>query len=150
MKEFEELEPEIVREAWNTYELEDGSHIRARLILMKVRWPKGVKLTKGSMVQASVKVQHVIGVFAPKKLRGSPNPNPPPLKKASTLKLKEIAISSSKEEWNIYRIPGDRGNLRVKMIATSMSRVVDVWNEDGDPYYVMQYTIVVGHSADKS
>lgn len=142
--DVEELEAEIVREAWNTYDLEDGSRLRARSILTKVLWPKGFELLPGKEAKIGASINQLIVVFAPKRLKGPRNPEAPTVQEAAKMKQEEVGTVESKEEWSIYRLPGKRVGVKIKMVVSSVFRVVDVFNAEGDPYYLVNSTTVLG------
>ncbi len=148
--EFEGLDVEIVHEVWNTYDLEDGARMKARAILTKVLWPKGLKsIQGGEPVELGAAIQNIIVIFAPTRLRGSPTPNQPSVEAARKMKQEEIGVVDSKEEWNLYRLPDNKGGLKMKMVVSSIFRVVGVFNADGDPYYIVNSSAVVGPASSK-
>jgi hypothetical protein len=106
-----------------------------------------VEITPGELTQISIgaKLQNIIVVFnAPEKLRGPPNPRPPSVKEAAKLKKEEVSIVNSEEEWNYYRISKSPGGVKLKMVVTDIFRVVDVYDQDGDPYYIVSSQAVLG------
>ncbi len=144
--EYEELEVEIIREAWNTYDLEDGTRIKARPVLTKLYWPQGVEVDVGESVDVKLgaKITNLVVVFdAPERLRGPPDPNPPAIQKAMKLPREEVPIVDSNEEWNIYGI-GEGRAVKLKMVVTSIFRVAETYNEDGEPYYFVNSSPVLG------
>ncbi len=147
--EFEELEPRIVKEVWNSYQLEDGTRIQARTILMKVFWPKGTEVKPGVEVQIAGSFNNMVVVFAPPKLKGKPNPSPPSPPELRGHKMEEMGVVDSKEEWNLYKLPGDLPGIKVKMVVSSIYRVVGVFDQQGDPYYIVNSTQVVGPSSQR-
>lgn len=142
--DFEELEVQIVREAWNTYDLEDGTRIKARGVLTKVLWPKGVEPQKGEAIELGASINNIVVVFAPESLRGPPNPKPPTVRGAAKLKTEEIEVVDSKEEWSVYRIEKGSSGLKLRMVLTQVLRVVDVYDKEGAPYYIVNSSFVLG------
>ncbi len=152
--DYVEFEVDIIREAWNTYDLEDGTRIRARSVLAKVFWLKGVQPKEGepTQIQLGGDIKNLVSVFAPPRLRREPNPNPPSVEAALKMKQEEVRIVDSKEEWSVYRFvraPFEPKatlppfGLKVKMVATSVRRVLDMYDKHGDPYYLLDSTTVV-------
>ncbi len=142
--EYEELEVEIIKESWNTYDLEDGSRLRTRSILTKVQWPKGVEPKVGVAVQLGASFSQLVVVFAPSRLRGARNPNPITPGTVASVKSEEVVIVDSKEDWNIYRLPGNRGGIKTRMVITSVFRMVDQFDQEGNPLYVVNSTVAAG------
>ncbi len=142
--EFEELEPQIIKEVWNSYQLDDGSRIHARIVLMKVLWPKGVRPKQGEAVQVQGRLSPLVTIFSPAKLRGNPNPNPPSAAILPNFKTQESEIVDSNEDWNVYRLPGKLGGLKTKMVVSSIYRVMGVFDQYGDPFYIVNSTTVLG------
>lgn len=140
----EELEPEVVKESWNVYQLDDGVRLLTRPILTKILWPKGREPIPGEVMQIEGRFANLVVIFAPEKLRGPPNPQPPSTGDFQKLKQEEVAIVDSKEEWNLYRLSGKKGGIKVKMIVSTVYRVVGVFDQMGDPYYLVNSTNVVG------
>lgn len=142
--EYEEVEVEAIKEGWNTYDLEDGTRLRARSVLTKVRWPKGTEAVPGSAVPIGASFNQIIIVFPQPKSRGPPNPRPPAPDEAASMKKEEVGIVDANEVWNVYRLPGKRGGLKTKMVVTSIFRVADTFDQEGNPYYLVNSTMVVG------
>ncbi len=146
-KDHEELEIDIIQEAWNTYDLEDGSRLRARAVLTKLLWPKGAEVREGEPVEMSLgaKFQNIIVVFdAPAKLRGQPDQSPPSVRETAKMKKEEVGVVDSKEDWNYYRISKSPGGLKLKLVVTGVFRVTGVHDQDGNPYYIVNSQSVLG------
>jgi len=142
--ESEELEVGNIKEVWNSYDLADGAKVRARIIITKILWPKGVKSVQDVRSLVGASFQSIVVVFAPQHLKGPKNDTPPPVDEARKMRIEEVEVLRSSEEWNIYELPGNRGKLKAKMIVSSIHKVPGLFNQDGDPYYVVNSTIAVG------
>ena len=142
--EFEEVEAMVIQEGWSSYELEDRSIIKARSIMTKLRWPKGQTGRPLAGQQIVYAYQNIVVVLSPSELRGAPNPKQPNVEEARLLPQEEARVVRSNEEWNIYELPLE-GNKRFKMktVATSIRRVKDLYADDGNPYYIVESTLVV-------
>ncbi len=58
----------------------------------------------------------------------------------------EIGFRSSGEHWNEYLLD-DGSVMRIKLVATSALRVDDMFDDEGNPVYVVQSTNVMNVSA---
>lgn len=145
--QYEELEVEVVEESWNSYDLEDGSRIKARPILTKIFWPKREHDVWRSFPSVLAQCRSVITVFAPGELKGPTNPNPPAVEKALVMEHFEVKVLNSTEKWNKYELPGERGKIKVKLVMSSVLRIKDAYTDDGSPYYLINSTVVVGPSS---
>jgi hypothetical protein len=144
--ETEDLVLEIVEEQWNEYVLEDGSRIRARSIPGIVAWPKKDTLGPGETLEVGARFIQVIIVIAPRSAKGAPNPRPPSIAEAQKIPLQEVRVVKATEPWNTYRFSGREGTLSVRTTVRSIFRVVDVFDANGDPYYVVNSTVAIGPS----
>ena len=142
----EDLAVEIVEEAWNDYRLEDGSRIRARSIPVIIAWPKKEILGPGETFEVGTRLVQAIGVIAPSSLRGAPNPSPPSIAEAQRMPLKVVEILKAEEPWNTYKLSGHKGTMKVRMTVTSVFRVIDLFDANGDPYYIINSTVSIGRS----
>lgn len=131
--EFEELDFEIINEYWNEYELSDGITIKARTILKKIiidpNDPDKYSFDLHPLISA---------VFAPLALRGEKN-NPPTPEEYATLPSYEVTPKRSDEKFNIYRILKSGHIFKLKLVITKFSRVVDRFDKDGLPFYMLNH-----------
>ena len=129
--EFEELDFEILEEGWNTYELSDGVTVKARTILKKI-FVDPMNPNKYGFDTLPI----ILSVFAPLANRGEKNnaPNPEEYK---TLPSYEIKINQNNEPFNIYRIMKNGQVVKLKLVVTKISRVVDRFDKDGLPIYLV-------------
>ena len=135
----EDLDFEVRQEVWNIYELEDGSTVRLRTILVKVlktrKPPPGVPLgSKGMGLNLSL--QNLLAVKSPLRLRGEPTK---PISQRAMLKLPktEVKFNPFFEDWNIYLLK-DGTELRVKVNVSSIERVEGKFDKFGNPMYNVQ------------
>jgi len=53
-----------------------------------------------------------------------------------------VDFESDKEQWSTY-ILHDGSTLKVKAVVAEVSRLLDVWDQKGDPVYMIQASQVV-------
>jgi len=145
---------EIVREAWCDFELSDETRLRIRPILMKAILPEAPpKKTADAELAVLTSQKVLIVVLSPQSLRGPKNPQTPSVEQARLMKQEERQVVSSSEKWSLYRLPSMHGfpevELRARISITSVFRVIDLWNEEGDPYYLVNYSTLVGPSSNQ-
>ena len=127
-----ELEFEPIEEKWNEYELRDQNiyvKLRARIILLKVI------SDPSSPSRYQMKFQKIFTVSSSKPGPPMKPPNPRELKR---LPKYPVEIVSSREPWNIYRITETGDIMRVKLIITDIYRVKNIYDPEGQPYYIIQ------------
>ena len=62
------------------------------------------------------------------------------------VEAEEVAINSSHENWNEYLL-SDGSVVRVKLVVTEAVKVVDMYDQQGNPVYVVQSTNIMSVSA---
>lgn len=131
----------VLQEEWNTYLLEDGSVIRARAVLLKVRmWPAD----RESMLRVSLDVQRIFVVSAPSELRGRPT-EPPTEEEVISSARHGLAVRVVKgdERYNVYKILPRGVVFKTKLIASDMAFRLPRYDLDGQPVYVLGTTLAV-------
>lgn len=129
--EFEELDFEIQHEYWNEYELSDGVTIKSRILLKKI------VVDPNNPNQFAFDIQPIIStVFAPLALRGETN-NPPIPEEYATLPNYEVESKRNDEKFNVYRILKTGHVVKLKLVVTKFSRIVDRYDKDGLPFYLL-------------
>lgn len=135
------LDFEVLQEGWSVYELEDLNKIRARVILQQIRGPN-LPPKKGDRLGFSTNV--IIIVDAPPSNRG-PKGIPATQEEITNPKEHggvEIAVRSSREPWNEYRIVGSNIRVRLKMVLNRVWRIQNRYDQLGDPVYVVNQTVL--------
>lgn len=137
-----ELDFEILREPWNKYSLKDGTNVKCRYILTKVkkREPENEKEKPTYGIEGQ-NVSVIYNVSA--DLKGPPSTvtySPPEL--ASSIKEDDVGYDTLSEEWNEY-IVEDGTKIRLKGTVVKVSRT-DKTDRNGDPIYIVQTTLMVG------
>lgn len=130
-EEFEDMDFEILEEGWNTYELSDGVTIKARTILKKVLADPNNPNNYGFDT-----LPIILTVVAPLANRGERN-NAPEIEEYKTLPNYEIKINQNNEPFNSYRIMKNGKVIKIKLVITKISRVIDRFDKDGLPLYLV-------------
>jgi len=63
------------------------------------------------------------------------SPNSPPVD------ADQIQVSAATEQWNEYTLD-DGTRIRIKPVVTEVWRVVDAWDNEGNPLYVTKTAMV--------
>ena len=142
--EFEELDFEIINEYWNEYELSDGITIKARTLLKKI------VIDPNEPDKYAFDLQPIISaVYAPLALRGEKNNAPKP-EEYNTIANYEVEPKRSDEKFNVYRILKSGHIFKLKLVITKFSRLVDRFDKDGLPFYILNHgPMVVMEKNDK-
>jgi len=142
--EFEELDFDIVEEGWNVYELSDGVTIKCRNFLKKIIVDPN-EPNKFAFDIAPI----ISSVFAPLVNRGEKN-NPPTPQEYETLPGYEIKINTSNEPFNVYRILKNGKIVRLKLVVTKVTRIVDRFDNEGLPFYILNHGPVIHIDKDQT
>jgi len=144
-----EVDFEVEKEVWNTYELHDKTILKMRTILTKLlrdpyaKPPPGAVEGRGLGFGSSFQNIVVVHKSAP-ELMGTPTHPPVSLGETETI---EVDFTPFSEDWNIYRILGDdvpRGmKLKVKLVVSSVVRYKGVFDQFGYPIYFVNSTNAV-------
>lgn len=139
-----EIEFDIIREVWSSYDLEDGTVLRSRTVLMKVMGPKKLP-PKGTAVPLGFSFHQLNTITAPPALRGPPNSTPMPVNELQRLPNEEVEIVTEREAWNLYRLRGLTGpkGLKTKVVVPSVFKVSGQYDQEGNPQYIITSTTIV-------
>ena len=109
--DLEDLEFQIEKEEWNTYELKDSVKIKGRIVITRIsrqrNEPPG---------QYSIQSQNIFVTYAPNSLKGIPAtpPSPENIKQSD---LYPVEVVNSNEVWNIYKILNTGDRIKIKLVA---------------------------------
>jgi hypothetical protein len=128
-----EIDFTVEKEDWNIYELDDGTILKIRpvlLRLLKTEAPPGFGKGKSFGVMAQNLV--VVTATPDKKGRPSMGPNPPEvMDKAPKI---NVAFNEKKWIWNTYLLP-DNIRLKIRLVVTSVLRAEGLFDQFGNPVY---------------
>ncbi|SNQ59904.1 hypothetical protein [Candidatus Methanoperedens nitratireducens] len=122
-----------LNEVWNEYELEDGTIIKVKFILIKIIKENTAFTLNSQIVTGAIPPQDLIGtpsqgVFSPQELTQS-------------IEKKDMQFKPTKEDWNVYEL-NDKSKLSVKPILVSISRT-NKHDQHGEPIYAVQTQQIV-------
>jgi hypothetical protein len=136
-----ELDFDILREPWNKYSLKDGSYIKSRFVLLKIK--KDKPSAEGEQARYGFKGQNITVVYnVPEELKGPPDQKGYSPEELGQSKQEDIRFDTLDEEWNEY-ILEDGTSVRIKDTIISVGRT-DKTDRDGDPIYLVQHTQLFG------
>ena len=129
-----ELDFDVVREPWNKYELSDGSILKVKYVLLKVR----KTIEPDGRTNYEVKGQNIIVVSnIPDHLRGRPSEESySPRELEASIVEEDMRYNTLSEEWNEY-VAEDGARIRIKMTVVKVSRT-NRMNREGEPIYLVQ------------
>lgn len=133
--EFEDLDFEIVEEHWNEYELDEGNcQLRGRVIINKI-----ISDPNNQDLYAFEFAPVIFSVNAPLSIRGERN-NQPKQEEYNTLPRYEVKIKRADEKYNRYRILKNDTIIKVRLIVSEVTRLQNRFDENGIPFYIMNYS----------
>jgi hypothetical protein len=136
-----EFEPE--REAWNVYEVSDGTVLRVKSLLLKLFHSNQTEPWLAATELYSGRFQNVIAVKrANPRLRGPEDARPlSPQQFQSQPRIIE-EFTALNEEWSNYRLETG-GLLKVKLVVTVVERIEGAWDDLNDPLYAVSAVNVI-------
>lgn len=134
-----ELDFQVLREPWNKYHLKDGSYIKSRHVLQKVK--KREATEQGEKDTYGFESKDLIVTYnAPENLKGPPSKAP--ITPTELSKGEEVGFDIISEEWNEYVLE-DGTVIRIKNTVVSVRRT-DKTDRNGDPIYIVQHSRLLG------
>jgi len=136
----------IKREDWNLYKLEDGSLLRARVILSGVladdlkKIEENIKEGKKPELKLRFRSNRIFAVESPPELRGPPDFNRYTTEELRSFVVKEdLDFETIKEVWNVYELEnGIIIKLRLSPINISKTSKFD---SGGMPLYLIDANV---------
>jgi hypothetical protein len=137
----EELDFEVKKEVWNVYELEDGSILRFKGVLIKVMKdlkvpppPTGAPAGAKTM-GISLSFQDIMTVKSPLHLKGKPS-QPISPQEMHDLPKTEVEFNPFYEDWNTYDLK-DGTEIRVKINISKIEKVEGKFDNFGNQIYIV-------------
>lgn len=140
--EYVEVPFEVVKEEWNTYLMEDGSIIRGRAVLLRIRLQPD---STQNRFHTALDVQNILVVSAPPNLRGKAT-EPPTADEMLYPARYGVAVKVLKgeERYNVYRVLPRGPVFKTKLIASDTAfRLAGRYDRDGQPVYVLQTSMTI-------
>jgi hypothetical protein len=133
-----ELDFEVIKEPWNKYNLTDGSNLKLRYVLTKVRR----KMAEKSKPSYALKSQNVVESYnVPINLLGPPAKVPLSPDELKSAAKQEIGFTTLFEEWAEYLVE-DGTRIRVKVSLLEVFRT-EKTNPDGEPIYIANHSMTL-------
>ncbi len=141
--DLDNLDFKIIKEVWNEYDLKGGAKFRARLVLTRLAENKNAppppNLPPGqSSMALSMSVQTIVSIFAPETSKGQPTALIPAPNQIKDDKKQEVEILTFQEPWNVYEVIKNGTIIRAKLIVNKVYRVIDVYDQFGEPYHLVE------------
>ena len=132
--EPEEIEFTIEKEGWNICELNDGTTLKIRPIVLKIFKTKAVPPGKGAGF--GIAAQNIVVAKARSDKRGTPPAQAYPPNAIEKAQKTKVSYTEKEEVWNSYLLPDNR-RLKVRLIVTSVVRAEGLYDPLGNPIYVV-------------
>jgi len=141
-----ELDFKVKKEDWYIYELNDGSILKIRPVLIRVFETDAVNPQTGEPILA-LEGKNIVTVRSPEHLKGKPSKQLPPPSEALKMPKEEVEIKRviHEPDWNLYELEGGK-KLKSKLVVTNIYRIKSLYDRFGNPYYVVQSQTVWGSS----
>lgn len=136
-----DIDFEIEKEVWNTYDLADGTRLKSRTVLFKLaRSPT----EKAGEFAYNAAFQNLVSAFVHPRNKGAPSARQYTEQEMATLPKEEVNFTTEYEDWNIYKLP-DGSRLKTKLVVSSILKVKleGAFNLFGEPLYVVNQTNIV-------
>lgn len=130
----------LPKEEWDIYELDDGTILRIRAVLIDVVTTGQVDSIGNPNVLFST--HNVLGVKCPEKLRGPPNPSPvsPQEISSSVEAVVNIRRTIKDDSWTEYELENGFV-LGLRLVVTDVRRT-SKFDRNGDPIYSVNSQLV--------
>jgi hypothetical protein len=132
-KDYEYCDFDTIKEDWNEYEIEDGTTLRVKFVMVKIVRTKIPGVSDG--YNYAFNSNNVVGVHSTKIRKPETRKYHPEELKKSVIKT-DMKYKVKKEVWNKYRIKKDKTEISVKLVITDIQKT-DKYDEYGDPHYLI-------------
>jgi hypothetical protein len=133
-----ELDFEVIKEPWNKYNLMDGSNLKTRFTLLKVKRT----MAQQGKPSYSIKSRNDVEAYnVPDNLRGPAAKFPVPPDELKKAKKQEVGFSTLYEEWAEYLVEdGTRIRAKVSLVEVSRSERT---NPEREPIYLANQSVSI-------
>lgn len=137
----------IKKEGWNLYEIEDGTLLRARVLLTGVliedkleEIVKQLEQKQKPKFGLNFRSRHIFVVESPPELRGKPNPKTyTPAELNSHIINEDMDFETLKEVWNTYELENGI-TLKTRLSAVTVNKT-SKFESAGMPIYTVNLNI---------
>lgn len=128
------LDFDVVKEPWNKYELADGTIVKIKAVVMRVRKQQTTEAGK-TTVNYNFDLQTLAVSISEEK--GAPDTRVyTPADLQGAVVKSDIRYTTVSEEWNEY-VTDDGARIRLKVTLTRVSKT-SLFDKNGDPIYVVE------------
>ncbi|ADB57629.1 hypothetical protein [Archaeoglobus profundus] len=146
IKPLRELDFKTIREEWMNIQLEDGTVIRFKSVLVRVFETGRHDPITGEPIY-HVEGQNIVVARAPDELKGAPSDFIPPIpelvKKKKPIEVKIKGITG--DEWNEYELETGK-RIKTKTVITKVLRIDGYYDRYGNPIYIVQSQMIATSS----
>jgi len=136
---FKYVDFEVIKEPWNTYALEDGTRLRAKMVLTQILQEKKFDEKGRPIFGGTFEAQNLITAKVPEKLRRKPTRGGYSREELLKAVVKDdMEILDAKENWNEYKL-ADGVIIRIKNSVVRVSRT-EKYNNKGEPIYLVDFS----------
>jgi hypothetical protein len=126
-----------LKENWNAFELDDGSIILLKIVVIKMSQLEEREESFGLRVNS----RDIIGILSKPELHGEPSYKKHVREELEASIIEEdIGFKQIKGSWNEYKLENGH-TFYLKPILTMASRT-DRFNENGEPIYLIQSQVL--------
>jgi len=141
-RNFEVMDFEMLEEPWNDYEFSDGTRMKGRLILTRIQ-------RDNRTAPMNFTIQNLLVITTDTLHRGPPSPlTPQEISGQIPVQRMAIRVERSDEHWNRYLIRNTRQYVRARMIVSDVYRVVNRFDQFGEPAYIVQSGMIAAPPED--
>jgi hypothetical protein len=130
LKDFENLDFEVLNEGWNEYEIENGDKIKVKFVMVKI-----IRQPIPGGFNYAFNHHMVVGVFSP-TIREPGIPFSPDELVKSIIKT-DMKYKPINEIWNKYLIKKDKTIVEARIVITDLA-ITEKIDEYGDPHYLVK------------
>ena len=133
LKDYEYCDFNTIKEDWNEYEIEDGTKLRIKFVMVKIVRQK-ILGTSGEYNYA-FNSHNVVGVYS-SKLREPDMKRYSPEEISKSIVKTDMKYTVLKEHWNKYLIKKDKTEILAKVVITDIQKS-DKIDEHGEHHYLI-------------
>lgn len=135
MSDFSLLDFKVVKEHWDSYEINDGTILKSRVILTGVK-----KSVSSPSKEYEFDFQSIQSFIFSDKSRGPPHSKMFTKEELESSYKKEISFSTISEKWNEYLI-NDNTKVKLKSTVSGITKS-DLFLQSGEPIYNVKIRVL--------
>jgi hypothetical protein len=137
-RDYDYIDFETIKENWNLYDLEDGTIIKFKIVLLKIIptvAPVQVQIPGQGQVNAqsiAFNTANLMTILSTKEAKGTPSSPATEMK----IEKKDVPFKILTEEWNEYKLE-DGKILKMKPTIVQINKATH-YDQYGEPNYLVQ------------